>query len=383
MSRPQSNFSPTRRTSRRTALKTLAAGGIATVASSVARGAPAEAPAKLVASARPLGELFRGNLFDITGQDAATSLVLPSGNALWVFGDTVEGPFESIRELDLADKLSNTAAIVPPQDASAGLPRFEFLAAPDGKRPRQIVPFGADEDPGQTRVWPMHGLCTAKGVYLYYHRISLKPGVDVFDDFVLDGMGLARANPDEFNFQRLAAPDGSQLFWKGDQPGFGVFVVRRDDYAYLWGSLMTGMFLARTRPDAVEQLSSYEYLVEAPTRERPTVRPRWSKTFAPTAVLFDGVPNEMSASFNKHLGCFVAIHTRLRANEIAIRTAPDLVGPWSEAEIAFRPPRLSGGDLFYAAKEHPELARDGGKRIYVSFVNSATYVPQLVELTLA
>ena len=346
----------------------------------------AEPTSPLVASARLVGELFHDNQFHITGQDAATSLTLPGGEALWVFGDTIEGPFQSIREVDLKDKLSNTACLVPQQDAAQGLPKFRFLATPDGQRPRQIVPFRADEEPEQHRVWPMHGLCVGKKAYLFYHRISLKPGVDVFEDFTLDGMGLARAelgdapHDDGWQFERLAAPDGSQEFWKGDQPGFGVFVVERDGYVYLWGSQMTGMFLARTRSDAVERLDRYEYLAAAPTLAHPDVAPRWSSTFAPTAPLFDGVPNEMSASFNEHLGCFIAVHCRLRDNQIVMRTAPHITGPWSVGEVIFEPSRNSDKDLFYAAKEHPELARDGGKTIYLSFVNSATYVPQLVEV---
>ena len=50
-------------------------------------------------------------------------------------------------------------------------------------------------------------------------------------------------------------------------------------------------------------------LVEAPTVERPNVVPKWSKTYAPTAVLFDAVPNEMSAAYNPYLKKHVAVHT--------------------------------------------------------------------------
>lgn len=382
LQRPDVSCAPSSAITRRTALKSLAAGAVAAVAPTPTWAETARNPTTLVARARLVGNLFADNRFNITGQDAATSLVLPEGDALWVFGDTIEGPFESIRNLDLADKLSNTAALVPPQDASSGLAKYRFLASPDGKRPLQIVPFNANEAPGTHRIWPMHGLATASGTYLYYHRIALKPGVDVFQDFSLEGMGLARAAPGEFQFQRLTAPDGSQEFWKGDEPGFGVFVTEHDGYAYLWGSLWTGMFLARVRPAMVEDYDSYEYLVAAPTPERPDLAPKWSHRFEPTAVLFDGVPNEMSASYNKHLGCFLAIHMNNRDNEIVLRTAPELTGPWSAGETAFRPPRGSDDELFYAAKEHPELARDGGRTVFVTFVDSATYVPQLVEVEL-
>ena len=89
----------------------------------------------------------------------------------------------------------------------------------------------------------------------------------------------------------------------------------------------------------------------------------------------------MSASYNRHLGCYTAIHSLLRENKIVLRTAPRITGPWSEPEIAFRPEQIKNSDLIYAAKEHPELARENGRIIYATFVNSATYVPQMIELT--
>jgi hypothetical protein len=65
-----------------------------------------------------------------------------------------------------------------------------------------------------------------------------------------------------------------------------------------------------------------------------------------------------------------------------MRTAPALTGPWSAPQVVYRPQRVGDADLIYAAKEHPELARDNGRIVYVTFVNSATYIPQLFELTL-
>jgi hypothetical protein len=224
--------------------------------------------ASRVASVRYLGNQFLNNSVNVTGADGATSIVLPSGDSLWLFGDTVEGPFETIRGLDLTQLCSNTAAIVPRQDASQGIKQFRFLAQAGGKRPRQIVPFAEDEDPAVHRVWAVHGTCVGRQLYLFYHRITQLKGVDVFVNFQLDGMGIARADVEKLQFTRLTAPDGTREFWKGNEPGFGVYVERADDYVYLWGSLMTGMYLARTKPDSIEDLGSYEYLVAAPTSAR-------------------------------------------------------------------------------------------------------------------
>jgi hypothetical protein len=336
----------------------------------------------LVARSRQLGSQLLNNQVGVTGMDGATSIVLPSGKALWVFGDTVEGPFKSIHGLDLARLRSNTAAIVPTQNASHGMRQFEFLTTPDGKRPRQIVPFADDEDPAMHRIWAIHGICINDAIYLFYHRITLLKGVDVFASFQLDGMGIARGDVRNYEFTRLQAPDGSREFWKGDEPSFGVFVERADDYVYLWGCLQTAMYLARTRAETIHDLNSYEYLVEAPNARDPNTRQRWAKEFQPTAPLFDSVPNEMSAAYNPYLHRHVAFHALNREHKIVMRTAREIAGPWSEGEVAFRPERIADGDLIYAAKEHPELATEGGRVLYVTYVNSTTYVPQLVEVTL-
>lgn len=332
-----------------------------------------------VASVRNLGNQFLKNPLRITGTDCASSIVLPTGDALWIFGDTVEGPFESIRDLNLTGLRSNTAALVPRQDASRGIEKFSFLSD-ESKRPRQLVPFAPDEDPSINRIWAVHGLTVGQTVYLFYHRITLLKGVDVFLNFQLDGMGIAKAAVGELNFSRLVAPDDTREFWKGKQPSFGVYAVSTDQHVYLWGSLETQMFLARTTKELVEDLSSYEYLIESPTHEHPDRGVRWSSTFERTAPMFDSVPNEMSAAYNPHLRKFLAIHSYHRENKIVIRTADRLTGPWSEPELIYRPERVGNQDLIYAAKEHPELASDGGRRIYVTFVNSATYVPQLIEV---
>src|SRR4051812_26752991 len=175
--------------SRRQFLKHAAAGllsaGIASSRAVRAEQHVDRRPSKetLVASVRHLGNQFLENKVGVTGADGATSTVLPSGDALWIFGDTVEGPFKSIRGLDLTGLRSNTGAVVPKQDASHGIRNFRFLSDEDPKRPRQIVPFAPDEDPAVNRIWAIHGVVVGSRIYLFYHRITLLKGLDVFSSF--------------------------------------------------------------------------------------------------------------------------------------------------------------------------------------------------------
>ncbi len=345
----------------------------------------AQPASPLLGSVRDLGIQFMDNPLGITGQDAATSVVLPSGDAFWIFGDTIEGPFDSIRYHDLSNSLSNTAAIVPKQqDVTRGIRQFNYLATNAGTRARQFVEYLPDEDPAKHRLWAVHGVCVGDDIYVYYHKITMHANVDVFEEFEANGMGIARARIGEYKFRRLHAPDGSTMFWKGGGPGYGVFVEAKEDgYLYLWGSFWTGMYLARTRPETIEDLTSYEYLVDGPTVDRQHVEPTWSDKYNPQAALFDSVPNEMSAAYNAYLGKYVAVHTLLRDNKIVMRTAPRITGPWSEPHLLYRPPRTSSDDIFNAGKEHPELQRHGGKVIYITYVTSTEYAPHLIEVTLA
>lgn len=340
----------------------------------------------LVARVRDLGVQFLDNDVNISGQDAVTSVEMPGNDTFWIFGDTLEGPFDTVRYMSLTEVLSNTGALVPKQDISDGIKDFTYLADETGKRARQMIKFEPPEHKSTQRLWAIHGTHQNGHLYLYYHRITMDQQLDVFETFQLDGMGIAKAD-ENYNFERLRAPDGTHEFWKGDEPGFGVFIQEIDGWLYLWGSVQPEekssgeMYLARVRPDRLEDPGAYEYLVEAPTLERPDVEPVWSDTWTPTACLFDNVPNEMSAAWNEHLGCYISLTTYRRENILVIRTAPEMWGPWSEPEVVFRPEKTNEKSLFNAGKEHPEFAKDSGKVTYMTFIDSEVYVPHLIEIT--
>ncbi len=349
----------------------------------------------LIAKVREVGPAFVNNVH-VTGQDGATSIVLDNHRALWVFGDTVTEPFESIRTVDLSHIISSCGMVVPRQPVGAGITRFEYLRDELGKV-RPLLEYTADENPARVRLWPIHGVRVGGKVYLFYHKIELDPHVDVFENFRLLGMGVARADVDRWRFERIESTNGSTLFWKHDQPTYGVWVQELPDgYVYLWGSLMTGMFLSRCRASDIEHPDRYEYLdrraqvahnateehdIHA-TPPESADEPRWSKSFDPTAVLFDNVPNEMSCHYSPHLKKFIAIHMWNREPRVVMRTASRITGPWSDPITIYEPAKLSDDTYYYAAKSHPELSDASGQTFYVTFVDSARYSPRLLEIQL-
>jgi len=146
---------------------------------------PAAEKKPVCMSVRDLGVQFLDGPLNITGKDGATSTRLPNGDAFWMFGDTIEGPFETIRNLDLTEVVSNTASIVPVQDVAQGIHLFETLQTEDRSRPRQVIEFDASEDKSTHRLWPIHSVCVKDSIYAFYHKITMDPEVDVFETFEL------------------------------------------------------------------------------------------------------------------------------------------------------------------------------------------------------
>ncbi len=112
----------------------------------------------------------------------------------------------------------------------------------------------------------------------------------------------------------------------------------------------------------------------------------WKPGFEPSnaqPVMTPGA-SEMSVRYHPELGKWVAvmIGPTFPSDEIRFRTAPELVGPWSEGQTIYRIPDMQKGaphydrDTFcYAAKEHPEFETPGN--LLFTYVCNAFSVPKL------
>ena len=62
----------------------------------------------------------------------------------------------------------------------------------------------------------------------------------------------------------------------------------------------------------------------------------WSPDAASASELFHGAPI-MSVHFNAYLGAYVAVYSAPLSDDVVLRTAPSLSGPWSEPLRRSRP----------------------------------------------
>ena len=73
----------------------------------------------------------------------------------------------------------------------------------------------------------------------------------------------------------------------------------------------------------------------------------------------------MSIPWNPFLGAFTAIYSANLSNDVMLRTAPALGGPWSDALRLFVAEH--GTTTAYDALAHPALDEDGGRVVYVTY----------------
>ena len=68
------------------------------------------------------------------------------------------------------------------------------------------------------------------------------------------------------------------------------------------------------------------------------------------------------------------------------RTSPTPWGPWSDTTILWTAPPPDEPPpyprLVYAGKEHPELADENGRVLYITYIEFEEYFPHLIEVTL-
>ncbi|HZP81107.1 MAG TPA: DUF4185 domain-containing protein [Chthonomonadaceae bacterium] len=352
--------------------------------------APAEPPAPAsgprVLRVENRGLLFTDNQAGVSGVDGGYSLPL-GAQTLWLFGDTFL-LHPTAPERPYVGGVSNCALLVPRGRGTEPLRRYAFLTDAKTGLARPVIPNAAGEGT-ETRLWPAGGWYDAahRRAYLYY-SINRTTGGGPFD-FRVEGMGLACADvsrPAALQFTRLKTRRGSTLWWPGGgtDPIFGAAVITDapGDMLYIVGVQERGgrKFgkMARVRKERLADLDAYEYFAGSPTA------PRWSKRLAEAADVegLTAFPNELSVAYNPYLGGYLAVHSVLISQRARLSLASQPWGPYRPiAEIGT--PHLAYADAFcYAGKEHPELAEQKGKVLYITYVDSRRYWLSLLKVTL-
>lgn len=356
----------------------------------------------IVRDVQDLGTQFTNNPYQVVGMDGAYSI--PTGNkSLWFFGDTLIGERTAGESLwypggekigpgnmagtgKIKEMLTNSALLVSSGEGIKPLQEFNFITQ-NKTRLKQLIPYMDYEDPDQYRIWCLNGIQLKDELYLFYQKVEMLGEDDILPvNFKIIGSGLAIGNNTDWNFNRIKN-NNKTLFWNENQPQFAAAVLNQvyiDGFIYCYGVLKNPQgiqqcYISRVKPKHIEDRSSYEYLVSADNV--------WDHDINNAKVIFQGMPNELSVSFNKYLNSFLAVHSLDLTGKIVARTAPKPWGPWSDyTELHTvnidRTIDLPYPVLIYAGKEHHELSEENGRILYITYIEFEEYFPHLIKVEL-
>jgi len=335
------------------------------------------------------------------GGDIAPSLPLPTGDVLWLFGDSLVGPVENDARLGERSIMVRSAgalqpAPTPPDFAPPPHADISFLLGPSDDKGRATSWFTPDPARWGADSWSW---LMGDGAVI---RLPGKPPRLVLFASVIGPSG----NPDGiWNFRRIggvilsadlpgtpAEPLKSLTFSqqpnplvqaapRADEPArqhddWGVAVVPVDDRERPAFSI----FGVRGGADGSHSLllARADHLdLDHPDRWRFFTDHGWSDSPAAASPILSGVPDEFTihALMLSGVRTYLMVHSeQFLGRRILARTALRPEGPWSDPAPIWtvKEPAADSNLFTYAAKAHPELARPG--EILVTYaVNSRDF----------
>jgi len=298
------------------------------------------------------------------------STTLVAGKVLWLFGDTIFKP--GYVAVDGAKYRSNTAALSIPATPLAVSEPLDANGTPYQAIPFTVAEQAYNDSTGKTddriALWPGGMVPEKNGKGLaFFLKIQIKPGILNYQPA---GVGTAH-----FAAGKTTAQRDPNLLFSATEPQFSRAFLY-NGMVYLYGKLPTGSFLpygvARAPQKKATNRSAYQFWNGS----------AWVTDVNQAVAVMYGIPGSVTVSYNAYLKTFIAIHSQAFSDKVVFRTAASPEGPWSSATDLFTGMPSSSNN--YAGQEHPELAKNNGKIIYVSYFNPQGFLQgelRLVEVT--
>jgi Domain of unknown function (DUF4185) len=288
-----------------------------------------------------------GHPISVTNRDGGSSAII-AGKLLWTFGDTLFNP----KSVDGTNLRSNTAALADPI-----LPLVVTEPTDANGAPFQFLPFSSEEKAfndangspnDRIALWTGSMIDLNGTTQMFYLKLHVKPGLLNYEFL---GVGLASIAPNS----TTATREPNMLF-AATEPLFTT-AMRVNSEVFVYGNLATkGVMIARVNIDHLKERSQYRFWNGMD----------WVADVGQAVAIVPQTP-ALSVSYNPYLQQFLAVSSGVFSNKVFFRTAPQPEGPWSPVLEAFTGMTPATNTVDYAGIEHPELAKDGGKTLFVTY----------------
>lgn len=299
------------------------------------------------------------------------------GKSIWFFGDTV------LRTPNIDDQklLCNSWSLTYDDEGADGLSGFQppldetgasialipltdeemaFNLLHQGKE-CQVTPCNA-----RWAIWP--GTIAvdedAMVAYVFYHKVFIEPGdynfTNVGHSIAIMSRLEGPADRPEFRLYE----EYPTLFFSEERDGFGSAAVVVDGLLYVYGCELQADDILK--PCRLARVAINEIL-DRDTWQFYHGQGNWSHELTGATTVFRG-NDMMSVFYNEHLSRYVAIYSQPLSTRVMMRTAQAPEGPWSQGLELFegRESETFMGWI-YDALAHPELSRDNGRTMYITY----------------
>ncbi|MHB8378242.1 MAG: DUF4185 domain-containing protein [Dehalococcoidia bacterium] len=342
-----------------------------TLRSSAAVPPPASAPlAAAPPATAPMAPAARAELVcsfsnadavasQVQGADGGQSVVV-GDRTYWLFGDTLFLPASG-------KQIEPNSIAWSSGDAPGRCPKLRYHA-----RDGVAVPFIPKD--GSLTVWPAGAFPVDAHSFDVYTVYVYGSGPYAY---WIGEVGLARVDTASMRVETL-----SRRLWDASS-GFEDQVIGAQPVDSAGGFLRVVLqtqggdhLLARVRPADVADARAYRYWDGAGWSPRPAAAvPIWphARTTDPLARIAS-YDDGGSIAYNAYLGKYVAV-VNDGIGKIAARVADRLEGPWSAPAdwidcSAIAQPAVP---VCYSPYQHPQLATDGGRGLFLTFTRMAAY----------
>jgi hypothetical protein len=323
------------------------------------------------------------------GADAAYSIPLPDGRSVWIFGDTLYGDKRVVNGND-PRMVRNSIGI---SDCANGW-SLKYVIRRD-ERGGMMDFFHAQHK--NTWYWALDGFGNDNDLWVTLLCVrKAKAPKPAALDFETCGADLAKVSglngdPQKWNVQYFPLVNDGVAAYPS------ATTVVSGDYVYLFALYEKG-----SRPELLTRIPLSGLSDPARNLQYFAKSGTWKQGFVPAdsmAVMKPGT-SEMSVRYHPELKKWVAVFKSpdLSSDDVLIKTAPRITGPWSKSQVIYQIPEMRKGSpgydkstFCYAAKEHPEFREPGSilltyvcntKNVPSLATNSQIYFPKVVRVPL-
>jgi hypothetical protein len=280
--------------------------------------------------------------WDVYGTDLG-HMFRHKGSLYMVFGDT----FGPQGLLGPRDWRSNVMARIADPEPRHGLPIAAMITGPNGMAKELLSSL---KIPGiEKTVIPTNGISVDGRMYLHYMSVRRwgAPG-----RWTVRYSGLAYSDDDGQNWAKPKA-----AIWPADSGFEQVAFVRDGELVYSFGipeGRAGGARLRRVAPARMLDKQAYQYWDGA----------QWAPDIAASAVLVPGPVGELSVAWSAAHERWLMMYLQEELESVVLRTAPNLTGPWSDAQVVVKAADYPGlyapfivpdseidGDLYYTMSQ--------------------------------